>query len=37
MRWMSVAYSMRAAAWLTLAAVHLLVWFKLSADATPLW
>ena len=28
MRWLRVAYSMRAAACLTLAAVHLLVWFQ---------
>ena len=28
MRWLSVAYSMTAAACLTLAAVHLLVWFQ---------
>ena len=28
MRWLRVAYSMRAAACVMLAAVHLLVWFK---------
>ena len=36
MRWLSVAYSMRAAACLTLAAVHLLVWFKQPARRTHL-
>ena len=34
MRWLSVAYSMTAAACLTLAAVHLLVWFKQPARRT---
>ena len=36
MRWLSVAYSMTAAACLTLAAVHLLVWFKQPARRTHL-
>ena len=36
MRWLRVAYSMRAAACLTLAAVHLLVWFKQPARRTHL-
>ena len=31
MRWLTIAYSMTAAACLTLAAVHLLVWFKQPA------
>ena len=34
MRWLSVAYSMTAAACLRLAAVHLLVWFKQPARRT---
>ena len=36
MRWLSFAFSMTAAACLTLAAVHLLVWFKQPARRTHL-
>jgi hypothetical protein len=36
MRWLSVAYSITAAACVMLAAVHLLVWFKRPARRTHL-